>query len=205
MYSKCRDQSEIILLRFKKLPTEKIYYGLDHGEWLDKNRDAAIAVLKMRGKDVSKYIKTETESMLVTEHVRKRLTSTVERVLNNGTKLEIERLYELTKNIDDFGKLPMETAEYILKELSADGRSEENRIQSRYLRRQWKSLVKREEHKIDATEKALLAPIISNSRMSIKAKVLKLLSMGYTFHQIAQCGFADAGYVRKIVITNKNV
>ena len=110
--------SKDVLAKFLKLASDRIFSGLDSNKWSGSEREAALTVLKNRGKDVTKYLNDEPAFQKPTEEKLQNLTNLVTKILSKDDKDLIDKVYGLIGEGDDFSNLSAETVDYAIESIN---------------------------------------------------------------------------------------
>lgn len=189
--------SKIVLSKFLKLASDRILAGLDADRWSGKEREAALTVLKNRGKDISSYLEDEPEFVPANPEVLQTLTDLVMDVLAKDNQDLIDRTITLIGDVENITEFSQEAAEYAVKTISGwiKTRKTDKKIVENQQQRKRDADVRVKDQEISAEKTEIVEGILKDKSLTKKQKVLNMLESGVSRAEILSLKFADATYI----------
>ena len=185
------------LAKFLKLATDRIYAGLDSDKWEGVDREAAIVVLKNRGKDVSKYLETTPALMPATDEKIEELSGLINEALEKEDNPLIEKISSVIGDVENIKELPSETVQFAIdsiKEWKAEKKVEKKIRENRAVR--VTSRIRKIEKIVLTEEKQkIVDKILADKNLTKKQKVLKMWEEGLTRSEALSLHFMDPTYI----------
>lgn len=187
-----------VLAKFLKLASDRIFIGLDSNKWSGSEKEAALTVLKNRGKDVSKYLEDVPKLQPANSEKLQELSNLITAELSKDNRDMINRIYSLVGDVDNIANLPAETVDYAIasikewnRQAKADKVAKGRKIQRRLdaEAKVVKDQVLSEEHK------AITDKILADKSLTKKQKVLKMWESGITRTETLALHFMDPTYI----------
>lgn len=189
--------SKDVLAKFLKLASDRIFSGLDSNKWSGSEREAALTVLKNRGKDVTKYLNDEPAFQKPTEEKLQNLTNLVTKILSKDDKDLIDKVYGLIGEGEDFSNLSAETVDYAIE--SINKWTKEARIDKEIAERKaqrGRDADKRvKDQEFTAEKQSIVDRILNDKSLTKKQKVVTMFAEGLTRTEVLSLRFADATYI----------
>ena len=187
-----------VLAKFLKLASNRIISGLDTNKWSGEIREAAITVLKNRGKDVSKYLEDTPSLQPASSEKMQELSDLVTSVLSKDDKSLIDKVYSIIGDVEDISKLPAETVDYAItsiKEWVKQAKTDKAIAEKKQLRRSTGVDKRVKDQVLDDEKKAIVDKIMADKSLTKKQKVIQMWGNGLTRTDTLALHFMDATYI----------
>lgn len=192
-----------VLAKFLKLSTDRIYAGLDTGKWSGESHEAAIQVLKNRGKDISKYLNSTSEESqeeeeempaksISTEKIEE-LTTLISEELEGNDKQMIDAIESIVGQGDNIASLPEETIDKtiaFIKDKRKDRKIAEKKKQR--VPAKYKAV---KDMTLSPEKQAIADEILAKTDLTKKQKLLEMWNQGLTRTETLSLHFMDPTYI----------
>ena len=183
--------------KFLKLATDRIIAGLDSDKWSGEERDAAVTVLKNRGKDVSKYLEASPALKPASEEEVNELASLINAALEKSDTGLINKIDSLIGDVDNIKSLPAETVQFAIesiKKWKGEKKVKKEIIENKHARAAAK-MKKAAEVVLTDEKKAIVDEVMADKTLTKKQKVLKMWERGLTRTETLSLHFMDPTYI----------
>jgi len=184
--------SKIIMARFLKLANSKIIEGLDGGRWHGEYKEAALSILRNRGKDISKYLVDENSNAPVNLDNLKQLSKLINLAISKDNKELISYIYSIVGDVENISDLSNDTAEYaisLIKAWKKAHRKDESIVGKKSLRKKKKGCVLSEKHK------AIVDAILADNSLTKGNAVIEMFEQGISRTEVISLNFMNKNSV----------
>ena len=187
-----------VLAKFLKLSTERIYAGLDSNKWEGESKEAALSVLKNRGKDISKYLDVSPEpekpeiKKASSEKVDE-LFALISEELERNDKEMISAIYSVVGEGENLMELPEETVDSAIN-LIKDKRKDQE-IKEKQKQRKKDSYSSPKCKELTPEKKKIADDILARTDLTKKQKLLEMWNQGLTRTETLSLHFMDPTYI----------
>lgn len=187
-----------VLAKFLKLASDRIISGLESKKWSGDQKEAAITVLKNRGKDVSKYLDEQISLKTATLEELNELSTLINSAISKDDKELISKIYSIIGNVESISELPSETVEYAISSIKSWKKEniENKKIAERKFVRRSTGIDKRVKDQVLTDEhKEIVDAILNDKSLTKKQKIIRMFEQEISRTEVLALHFADATYI----------